>query len=88
MLESMKYCITYDILSTFQLCAMKNNDTFFWGKAEETEISLDMDNSKPPVLTFHHNNITIIIALACCSLCETRLYVEAIKSESEFVSFK
>ncbi|XP_043514691.1 uncharacterized protein LOC122531132 [Frieseomelitta varia] len=66
------------------LCATKNNEFFFLGKAEDTEISLEMDNSKPPVLTFHHNNITIIIALACCSLCETRLYVEAIKSESEF----
>lgn len=65
------------------LCAIRNNQFFFWGKAEETEISLGMDSSKPPIFTFHHNNTTIIIALACCSLCETRLYVEAIK-ESEY----
>ncbi|KAF3425553.1 hypothetical protein E2986_04173 [Frieseomelitta varia] len=72
------------LVDSMLLCATKNNEFFFLGKAEDTEISLEMDNSKPPVLTFHHNNITIIIALACCSLCETRLYVEAIKSESEF----
>ncbi|CAD1468069.1 unnamed protein product, partial [Heterotrigona itama] len=74
-------CYTGDGVS---LCAMKDNNIFFWGKAEETEISLEMDNSRPPVFTFHRNNITIIIALSCCSLCETRLYVEAIKSESEY----
>lgn len=77
------------LLSWFQLCATCNNNTFVLGKAEETKIIIESDESKPPVFMFHHENYTTTIALSCCSSCETHLYVESLnKTPNEYVSSK
>ncbi|XP_050596589.1 uncharacterized protein LOC126925261 [Bombus affinis] len=62
------------------LCATCNNNTFVLGKAEETKIIIESDDSKPPIFMFHHKNYTTTIALSCCSSCETHLYVESINN--------
>ncbi|XP_068985692.1 uncharacterized protein [Bombus flavifrons] len=66
------------------LCATCNNNTFVLGKAEETKIIIESDESKPPVFMFHHENYTTTIALSCCSSCETHLYVESLNKTKEY----
>ncbi|XP_016922397.1 uncharacterized protein LOC108004181 isoform X4 [Apis cerana] len=69
-----------DCYKGVSLCAVHNNHTFSLGKAEETKIIVEIDNTKPPVFILRNENNSITtIALACCNkLCSTHLYINSI----------
>ncbi|OAD52378.1 Cation-dependent mannose-6-phosphate receptor [Eufriesea mexicana] len=60
------------------LCAEHDGTSFVLGKAEDTKIILEADNSKPPIFILDHDNYSTTIALACCNVCKTTLTLDSI----------
>ncbi|XP_076756946.1 cation-dependent mannose-6-phosphate receptor [Xylocopa sonorina] len=63
--------------SGVSLCAEHNNEAFSLGTAQETSITLEADNSGPPVLTLRHKDLKTVITLVCRNPSDTHLLVDS-----------
>ncbi|CAL7942777.1 unnamed protein product [Xylocopa violacea] len=62
--------------SGVSLCVQHNNEILSLGTAQETSITLEADNSGPPVLTLRHKDLKTVINLVCRNPSDTHLLLD------------